>query len=154
MANYHFKTIWKLRAPIEKVYAAIYDAEEYPQWWKGQLKVERLSDGFSNGVGTTIRFTTRSQLPYRLTFTTQATRIEPLKRIDGKASGELEGTGTWLFKYEEGVTTVTYIWKVRTTTFFMNFLAPVLRPVYVWNHDVIMRWGGEGLARKLQAELL
>lgn len=154
MANYHFKTIWKLRAPVQQVYAAICETEKYPEWWKGQLKVERISSGAPNGLGAMVRFTMRSQLPYCLTFTTTATHIEPLKRITGKAFGELEGHGTWLFHHHNGITTVTYIWEVRTTTFFMNLLEPFFRNVYEWNHDVIMRWGGEGLAKKLQTELL
>jgi hypothetical protein len=36
----------------------------------------------------------------------------------------------------------------------MNRLAPLARPVFGWNHDVVMRWGGEGLARRLGGRLL
>jgi hypothetical protein len=36
----------------------------------------------------------------------------------------------------------------------MNLLAPVAQPVFEYNHDVVMRWGGEGLARRLGVELL
>lgn len=35
----------------------------------------------------------------------------------------------------------------------MNLLAPVARPLFAWNHDVVMTWGGEGLARLLGAHL-
>jgi hypothetical protein len=33
-------------------------------------------------------------------------------------------------------------------------LAPAVRPLFAWNHDVVMRWGGEGLARLLGTPLL
>ena len=33
-------------------------------------------------------------------------------------------------------------------------LAPVARPVFEYNHDVVMRWGGEGLAQRLGVRLL
>ncbi|MCA1656715.1 MAG: polyketide cyclase, partial [Actinobacteria bacterium] len=33
-------------------------------------------------------------------------------------------------------------------------LAPLARPVFRWNHDVVMRQGGEGLADRLGARLL
>ena len=33
----------------------------------------------------------------------------------------------------------------------MKTLAPVARPVFEYNHNVVMRWGGEGLARRLGA---
>jgi hypothetical protein len=36
----------------------------------------------------------------------------------------------------------------------MNVLAPVARPLFAWNHDHVMRSGGEGLARLLGARLL
>jgi hypothetical protein len=36
----------------------------------------------------------------------------------------------------------------------MNALAPVARPFFEWNHDVLMAEGGRGLARHLGAELL
>jgi hypothetical protein len=49
---------------------------------------------------------------------------------------------------------VVYDWRVRSTKPWMNLLAPVARPVFEHNHDVVMRWGGEGLARRLGVELL
>jgi hypothetical protein len=48
---------------------------------------------------------------------------------------------------------VRYDWKVETTKAWMNFLAPVARPFFSWNHDVVMGWGGEGVARQLGVPL-
>ena len=45
-------------------------------------------------------------------------------------------------------------WNVRTTKPWMNLLAPLARPLFKWNHDVVMGWGAEGLARKLGVESL
>lgn len=42
---------------------------------------------------------------------------------------------------------MTYEWVVRTTERWMNLLAPLARPAFAWNHNVVMRQGGEGLAR-------
>jgi hypothetical protein len=36
----------------------------------------------------------------------------------------------------------------------MNLLAPAARPLFTWNHDVVMDWGAGGLARKLGVERL
>jgi hypothetical protein len=36
----------------------------------------------------------------------------------------------------------------------MNLLAPLARAAFVRNHNTVMRWGGEGLARRLGADLL
>ena len=38
-----------------------------------------------------------SLFTYRLTFDMRITCIKPLAAIEGMASGELEGTGRWLF---------------------------------------------------------
>ena len=52
------------------------------------------------------------------------------------------------------MTAVVYDWQVATTKRWMNLLSPIARPVFEYNHDVVMRWGGEGLARRLGARLL
>lgn len=36
----------------------------------------------------------------------------------------------------------------------MNVLAPVARPAFSWNHDLVMRQGGHGLAKRLGATLV
>lgn len=154
MAHYQFETIWQLRAPLVNVYAVIHDGDNYPRWWKGQEKVVAIERGNELGVGAVKRFTTRGILPYSLTFSSRVTVVEPLKRIEGTAFGELDGRGTWLFSEADGITTVKYIWVVKTTTFFMNLLAPLLRPVFSWNHHAVMNWGAEGLAKELGCELV
>jgi hypothetical protein len=74
--------------------------------------------------------------------------------MEGDAVGELEGTGIWRLFEQNGVTAVVYDWDVATTKRWMQLLAPVARPVFEYNHDVVMRWGGEGLARRLGTRLL
>jgi hypothetical protein len=36
----------------------------------------------------------------------------------------------------------------------MNIFGPLARPAFAWNHDIVMRQGGEGLASELGARLL
>ncbi len=75
--------------------------------------------------------------------------------IEARAFGELEGTGLWTLTAEdENTTRVRYDWRVKTTKSWMNFIAPLAKPFFKWNHDVIMNWGGEGLAKKLNCRLL
>jgi hypothetical protein len=52
------------------------------------------------------------------------------------------------------VTAVLYEWNVRTTKAWMNLMAPLLRSVFEWNHDWVMRRGGEGIAQLLGCRLL
>ena len=154
MAYYEFETVWQLRAPLAKVWDAIVDIERWPVWWRGVERVRVRNRGDAQGVGASGELTWRSRLPYALTFETEVVRIEPMTLIEARANGELSGTGTWRFDEHAGVTSVRYTWRVETTRWWMNLLAPVARPVFRWNHDHLMRSGGAGLARMLEAELL
>lgn len=107
-----------------------------------------------DGVGGLTRFTFRSRLPYDLTFEMRSTRVDRHVLMEGVASGELAGHGRWRFFRGEQATAVVYEWQVETTARWMNLLTPVARPLFAWNHDHVMRHGGEGLARLLGARLL
>ncbi len=154
MADYNFITVWKFDAPLAKVYEVIYNTDTYHLWWRGQSKVECIKQGNAIGVGAMRKFRTRSFLPYTLTYTGTVLEVEPYKKVIGTAVGELEGTGTWIFEQDAGTATVKYYWNVKTNSWLMNFLSPFMRPLFVWNHNVVMRWGGEGLAKHLGCKFL
>ena len=154
MADYSFVTLWQFRSPLEPVWETIYRSEEWPAWWRGVERVERVEPGGDDRLGALRRYTWRSKLPYRLAFEMRLTRVEPLSLIEGEAVGELSGTGLWRLTHDGGVTRVRYDWNVRTTKPWMNLLAPIARPLFKWNHDVVMNWGADGLARKLGVERL
>ena len=114
---------------------------------------ELLARGADDGVGRLWRLTWRSRLPYDLTFESRVTRREPPHLLEAQADGELIGVGRWRL-FEGHGTAVLYEWNVRTSRAWMNRLAPVARPLFAWNHDVVMRQGAEGLATLLDAPLL
>ena len=151
MASYRFTTVWHIQAPIDQVWDAIYESDGWPRWWTGVESVIQLRPADENGIGGLTRYVWKSALPYRLAIDTTATRVERPSALDGTSSGELEGAGHWRLSEEAGGTLVRYEWNVATTKAWMNLLAPLARPFFTWNHDVIMRWGGEGLRRLLEA---
>jgi len=142
-----------IRRPLRAVWDAILQAEAWPSWWTGLERVVTLEHGDASGLGTRRRCTCKSVLPYRLTFVTRVTRVEPLRLLEGQVDGELEGVGCCRFGSSQGLTTVRYDWRVRTTGPWMNLLAPLARPLFRWNHDAIMQAGGIGLARHLNVRL-
>jgi uncharacterized protein YndB with AHSA1/START domain len=152
--KYSFVTVWKVDAPIEKVWDVFTDSLKWPEWWKGVEKVEELNKGDEDGVGAIHRFTWKSALPYRLVFDSRTTKVEKHKRIEGEAFGELEGTGIWTFSQTGKITTIRYNWDVSTTKAWMNALSGLLKPMFEWNHDYVMKSGGIGLAKLLGANLL
>jgi uncharacterized protein YndB with AHSA1/START domain len=154
VADYEFLTTWCLTAPIDRVFDVLHDEASYPQWWKGVKSVEILEPSGDGGVGQLARYSWRSVLPYTLTFDARVSRVEKPYLMEGQARGELEGVGLWrLYEGPDG-TAVVYSWNVRTTKAWMNALGPLPRPVFRWNHDLVMRQGGVGLARRLGATLL
>ena len=154
MAEYAFLTTWVLEAPRQRIWDAIYESETWPRWWKGVKETTELAPGDDDGLGRVGRYVWRSKLPYDLAFEMRTTRIEKPHLLEGEASGELAGTGVWRLFEADGMTAVVYEWRVRTTKRWMNLFSPMGRPLFAWNHDHVMRRGGEGLATLLDARLL
>ena len=121
--------------------------EGWQSWWRG---VERTSVLGNDRY----RVAWRSRIPYELEFDFEVGRTDPPREMEGRATGALTGSGHWRLFEQAGVTAVLYEWDVRTTKRWMNALGSVARPVFAHNHDLVMRWGGEGLARRLDCNLL
>lgn len=124
------------------------DAERWPEWWRGVVRVTELQPRERYEI------VWRSRIPYRLEFEFEVLDLDEPRSMRGAATGELEGTGHWRLFEQDGVTAVTYEWNVRTTKAWMRAIAPIGRPVFQYNHNVVMGWGGEGLARRLGCRLL
>lgn len=151
---YCFLTTWLLDCDRERVWDAVYDSERWPEWWRGVRVAERIAPGDERGIGQVGRYVWRSAIPYAVEFRIETTRVERPHVLEGRATGGLEGIGRWRFFADDDVTAVTYEWNVRTTKAWMNLIAPLARPVFEWNHDWVMRRGGEGLANRLDCTLL
>ena len=97
---------------------------------------------------------THSKLPYHLTFETIGREARFPDRLVVDAVGELQGWGRWELTTDDEVTTATYVWHVETTKVWTAWLAPLLRPLFIWNRHVLMALGGAGLARHLDSRLV
>jgi len=105
-----------------------------------------------DGVGAIRRLHWKTALPYDLVFDVELIAIEPMHRIEGRAFGELDGIGVWTLGPEGGGTVVRYDWQVDVTKAWMRLFVPFLRPVFAWNHGVVMRRGEAGLASRLRRD--
>ncbi len=151
MAEYDFVSRWFIDAPIARVFDAIEDAASWPSWWKAVAQIDVLDRAGADGIGALTRCKWRSAFGYTLSFDARVTKRAPPNLIEVAAAGELVGVGRWTLSPESAGTHVQYEWTVTTTKRWMNFLAPILRPAFRYNHSVVMRWGGEGLGRHLGA---
>ena len=138
--TYSFLTAWLL------------DAERRAVWW--ELRRRELAEVVARR-GARHRCSSRTSTtgsrgaaasPTSSSSSSPCAVDEP-RSMTGDAHGELHRDGHWRLFEQDGVTAVTYEWNVHTTKAWMNALAPIARPVFEYNHNVVMRWGGEGLAR-------
>ena len=126
MPEYYFKTTWRIDAPLEDVWEAVYHSENWPSWWKGVADVHILEKG-TDGIGALRVVTWKSFLPYYLVIHLRSTRVEPHRALDGDISGELIGTGKWRLSREGDISVVQFEERVRTTKRWMRLLAPLAR---------------------------
>ena len=152
--EYRFLTTWLLEAEREPVYELIWDSARWPEWWPGVTAAVEIAPGGPDGVGRRGRYEWRSRIPYPVRFEVVATAVDRPSLLEGAASGGLEGVGRWRLFEAGGATAVLYEWNVRTTKAWMNLVGPVAAPIFRWNHDYVMRGGGEGRAKRLGVRLL
>jgi hypothetical protein len=154
VSRYSFLTTWLLETSRAAAWEVLEDPRGWPEWWRGVQRVEELDAGDTERVGSRYRIAWRSRIPYELEFDFTVRKVDAPCCMEGDAEGDLQGHGRWLLFERDGVTAVLYEWSVGTTRRWMNLAAPLARPVFAYNHDVVMRWGGEGLARRLGVKLL
>ncbi len=153
MAVYEYVTIWRVEAPLKQVWDRILHSELWPEWWKGAESVAEIRKGDENGIGNLRRYTWKGLVPYRLSFNIRVTHIEPLLMLEGVAYGDLIGLGRWQFKSDGNQTAVRYDWKVKPNKRWLCFLFPVASSLFKWNHNVVMRWGAQGLSEQLKVKV-
>jgi len=153
MSAHHFDLVshWRIAAPVEAVWAALADAETWPRWWPYVRSVRTLRAGGADGLGSVRRIEWATRLPYELVIEVEAVESLRPQRLRGRSRGQLDGEGIWLLRAEGRYTDVTYVWRVQLAKRWMRWLAPLLAPLFRWNHAGVMRAGGQGLARHLGA---
>ena len=154
MTEYRLLTIWRIKAPLAKVYEAIQNSLSWPEWWPGAQKVEQTAVGDASGINNVRNYAWQGEFPYLVEFSMRATRVEKLVALEGAAKGDLEGIGRWHFSCKGAVSIVRYEWHVHSTLVWMHLMAPIARSMFIHNHMLVMAQGGEGLARLLGSPLL
>lgn len=147
--EFHLVTKWTVDASVEDVWRVLSTPETWPDWWPSVKRVDLLREGDEAGVGAVRWMTWSTALPYALAFEMQTVRVEPLSIIEGRASGELEGVGRWTLQAEGSRCSVRYDWIVAVTKPWMVRFSFILKPIFSWNHDVVMERGRRGLVRHL-----
>jgi len=142
---YSFRTIWRVDASPEHVWAEIERvmAGESAGWWPA-FRVERpapLERGAALGV------VVRAPFGYRLRIVLTLTDVEPRRSIAARSAGDLEGGGGIEITPEGGGSAMRFVWDVAVRKRWMRVASPILRPVFALAHGLVMRAGERGLRR-------
>lgn len=149
-SDFEFTTVWELPAPVERVWDELLDIDAWPTWWRGFERVDVVRTGDANGVGNVRDLVTRGRMPYRLRYRVEVVRVEPLRLIEARSTGDLEGFGRWTIEPTALGTRAVYLWRVRTTRRLLRALSPIARRPLTRNHDQVMEWGREGILERLR----
>jgi uncharacterized protein YndB with AHSA1/START domain len=152
MAAYSFVTHWFIPASQDRVWAALKATDRYHEWWPSFIGYRSLTEGDVR-VGSRAEQVVRGALPYKLQYETTLTKMDPPHEAAYDAHGDLKGRGRFvLVPRQDGAgTEVTFYWDVQTTGRAMNILAPLLRPLFAWNHNWVMAGGERGLTKWLRS---
>lgn len=154
MTRYRALTEWQIEAPVERVWDVLLLAREWPTWWRGFRSVDQLAPGEESGIGMVLRQRWRSLLPFTLTLDLEVSEVERHRRLEGRTSGDMLGVCRWTFEPQGGRTIVRFLLDVEPTRAWMKLPVPFAGRVFALNYGAIMRWGGDGLARLLDAPVV
>ena len=137
--RYKLTTHWHVRAPIGRVWDALYAAEARPQWWKYVLAVIELTKVTPTESGRCAVM--------------RSTVVDRPRRLIGEALGEPTGTGRWTCPAMRRAPVCSMTGKCKHSSLDECTGADHDTGVR-WNHGQVMAAGGRGPAQHLGVELL
>lgn len=146
-ARYRFQDRWSVDLAPEDVHDLLAEPLLYPDWWRSFCITAR-GDAGPPAVGKTSELLVKGFLPYRLTFTITATRLERPALLDSDLGGHLQGTATWTLERAPGGGTDGVLeMDVLLGKPLERRLSGLLRPLFAANHHWCMRRGAEEVDR-------
>lgn len=149
-SDYHFVTVWRVRASCAEVMEILGDGPTLTRWWPSvYLEAEVLDEGDTNGMGARMALHTKGWLPYTLHWI--LTIVEPITPAGFAltAAGDLNGVGRWRFEQIGPEVTITYDWRIHAAKPLLRRLSWLLRPAFSANHRWAMAMGHESLELEL-----
>jgi hypothetical protein len=148
--EFRIVTSWRVQATVKEVAEVLADAEALPRWW-GQvyLSVAVVTAGDDQGIGRKVSVLSKGKLPYQIRWTGELVASDMPRSWTIRASGDLNGLGVWTLTEADGWTEAVYDWRVSADRPLFRLLAPVLAPVFAWNHRWAMARGEEGLRHEV-----
>lgn len=147
---YEIVSHWRVSGPIGEVFDVLTDAPALPRWWPAAYsEVTEVAPGDSDGRGRTTAIVTRGFLPYSVRWQVEVAEARRPDLIRIKATGDVIGRGEWRLAPEGDMVALAYDWRVRVGKPWMEKFEFLLKPLFVINHNYVMRRGEEGLRAEL-----
>jgi Polyketide cyclase / dehydrase and lipid transport len=148
--QFRITTRWRVQASIAEVAAVLTDAKAFPRWWgRVYLSVAVVAPGNAQGIGRKVSVLSKGKLPYSIRWTGELVAADLPHRWTIRASGDLTGIGVWTLSEADGWVEAVYDWRVSADRPLFRLLAPIMAPVFAWNHRWAMARGEEGLRREV-----
>jgi Polyketide cyclase / dehydrase and lipid transport len=155
---------WHLDCAVDAAWQCIAAVRRWPDWWPNVAAVrvdnqDAPQTQFSTSrVGDAAWIDWKTHLGYGFRLRVVTTRVLPPFELEGTAEGDLIGQGLWVLEPvgpqgNDGVL-ITYRWDLHLNRPWMRFAAPLLRPVFAWNHFAVMRTGAHAMAQHLGCRVL
>lgn len=142
-SRFVFCSRWRLDASPQRTFAALADAESYPQWWP-QVHAARRIDERSGELRC------RSLLPYDLAFVVHREVDDADAGIlRARLDGDLVGSSQWTVSADGDGTVAVFDEDVVVAKSLVRLAGRLARPALRYNHDRMMRAGERGLRRHL-----
>ena len=148
--DYHFVDKWRVAADVKEVADIIEDALSLPRWWPSvYFEVKEIEPGGAGGVGKVIALRAGGWLPYTLRINFRTIESPYPHGFTNAASGDLEGTGIWIFEQDGPDVNITYDWTIAANKAIIRRLSFVLKRIFRANHNWTMQRGEESLKLEL-----
>jgi hypothetical protein len=144
---FRFDEFWEIPgARAAEVYEVLARGELLPQWWTDvYLDAVKLSGDPEPRVGDRLRVRARGCLPYELNFIVEAIELEANRRVAVRTRGDFDGLWIADIAERDGGVRVDLVWQVTVLRPILRRLAPLLRPLFAWNHRWTTPRGEQGL---------
>jgi hypothetical protein len=150
---FRFEEAWDIpNASPEEVWDVLARGELLPLWWKGvYLEAVPLDPGSEPRVGRKVKAKARGFLPYVLSFVIEAVELTRGRLVVVKIEGDFDGRwSATLRATETSGTHVDLVWETTLKRPWMRRFAPLLRPLFAWNHYWTTPRGEAGLKAYLE----
>jgi hypothetical protein len=149
-SHYQFRSVWKIEASRKEVWQTLAaNPFSWPDWWP-ELKNVHNVNLKKELTGSSFNCDWKAK-GYKLKTNVRVSKLHYLEDVTLQANGDLTGTALCTISEVDGKTHIEIVMRATTNKRWMNLLSPILRPIFAYNHHLVMRRGERGLQNYLQS---